>query len=335
MKSNINININIEGIRNHFYKNDIQLINKSPLPTNDNKLTVIKKYDFFTKNEIKINNILHLIDNKKQKYISIVSAKKININEISANDYIIIKYSENNNEYIEGITFFLHNKCEKEYICGIIDSYLYLLQSLDILQKEGVIYFNFSSEKLKFKTICNPHCILYDFNGSLLRDKMKNDNIETINYFFHFISKTQNFTFKSFEVHVLYYLYKMDEEYLSKYKISIIIERFVQNMKSVIKGQDGKIMKSKCELFMEQFINKNKNDIILNLINCCDTWDNYSVSILYLNLVENIIQGYRSQMRFMTKFQDILFKNISPCPEKRLSVEETIIEFKKLFQYWI
>jgi len=77
-------------------------------------------------------------------------------------------------------------------------------------------------------------------------------------------------------------------------------------MGSILKGQTEKMIKQECHQYMEQFINKNKEEIMIQLIMNCKTWDNYSVSILYLHLVENIIQGYKIQIRFMSKFQDIL-----------------------------
>lgn len=39
-------------------------------------------------------------------------------------------------------------------------------------------------------------------------------------------------------------------------------------------------------------------------------------------------------MRFMSKFQDILNQNLSPNPNQRMTIEETINKFNDLFQYW-
>ena len=336
-----NININIDGLLTHIYKTN-NLIENNVTNNEINNVTKIKKYDFFAKNEISINNILHLTENKRNRYITINNARKLQINDNKKtitkinqeNAYIMIKYSENDGEYIEGITRFLSNKRESEYIYGVIESYLYLIKTFHEFKKEGIIYFSFSSEKMKFKTIYNPHCIIYDFETSLLENKLKGDKNDIIGYFCNFIKKINDFTFKPFEVHVLFYLYRMEEEYLSKYKITNIINTFVENMENILKEEDMSMIKENCEQNMNQFINKNRNDVIINLIQHFNTWDNYSVSILYLHLVENIILGYKKQIRFMSKFQDILYKNISPNPQHRLSIEETIQQFQELFQYW-
>lgn len=347
-------NMNVEGILRHIGKNsENNKSDKNKIKKDTNVVTKIKPHNFFTKNEININNSLHLLEHKVNRYIPIKKATKLRINEVDddiikqteiskGNEYIMIKYEENEGENIEGITRFLYNKGEKEYIYGVIESYFYIIKTFFQLQKEGIIYYNFSSEKIKFKDIYNPHCLLYDFELSLMERKIKlNENTnktnknEIIEYFQNFITKSQNFTFKPFEVHVLFYLYKMDEQYLSKYKITQIINKYVENMGNILKGQTEKMIKQECHQYMDLFINKNKEEIMIQLIMNYKTWDNYSVSILYLNLVENIIQGYKIQMRFMSKFQDILNQNLSQNPNHRMTIGETINKFNDLFQYWI
>ena len=127
----------------------------------------------------------------------------------------------------------------------------------------------------------------------------------------------------------------MDETYLSKFKITEIIHIFVENMTHVFKEQDKQISINNCNQFMEPFINKNKRIVINILLSYYNTWDNYGVSILYLCLVDNIIKGYKTQHRFMSKFQDILYLNVSQNPQYRLSIEETILKFNDLFQFWL
>ena len=334
-------NNNVEGILTHFY-NKNTFIQKET-----NIVTKIKPYDFFTKNEILINNILHLLEYKTHRYITIKKATKLRINEVddtiiklyNENEnkkFIILKYDENENIYIKGITNFLYNKNEKDYIYGVVESYVYLMKTFFQLQNEGIIHFNFTSEKLKFKDIYNPHCILYDFECSLLEKKLNQTNkSDIIEYFHNFIFKTQNFSFKPFEVHLLFYLYKMEEHYLSKYRITKIIDKYVENMKNILKVQDDSFIKRDCNKFVDPFINKNKNYIILELIKYYKTWDNYSASILYLHLVDNIIQGYKTQITFMNKFQSILYTNLSLFPSQRMTLEDTIIRFNTLFQHWI
>lgn len=336
-------NLNVEGILRHIGKKKEKEVKKEATI-----VTKIKPYNFFTRNEININNVLHLLKHRRNRYITIKKATKLRINKVDnefiketqiykGNEYIMIKYEENEDEYIEGITRFLYNKGEKEYVYGVIETYFYIMKTIYELEREGIIYYNFSSEKMKFKDIYNPHCLLYDFEGSLIERRINTNNMnkdEIIEYFHNFILKSQNFTFKPFEVHVLFYLYKMDEQYLCKYKIKQIIDKYVENMGSILKGQTEKMIKEECYQIMEKFVKQKKEEIIIQLISYYKTWDNYSVSILYSHLVENIIQGYKIQITFMSKFQNILYQNLSQSPNKRMTIEETIHKFNDLFQYW-
>ena len=386
LQNNFNVRSLLSHLNNSNTYNNYNTYSNYNNNSNNNKikhdvkyLCKMKDYTFFTKNEIRINNILHLSENRTNRYITIISANKMCINEVNDksirkinfeqeemqnlniikedeyedknktnHQYIFIKYNETSGQYIEGIMHFLHNKQEREYIYGIIESYNYIIKTIIHLQEEGIIYYNFTSEKMKFKSIDNPHCLLYDFRMSLLEKKLQGDNNlqgdkkeEIIEYFCNFIKINQNekqdinFTFKSFEVHVLFYLYKMEEQYLSKYKLTNIISKYIENMKQFLKGQDETFIKQNCEQFMNQYINKNVEYIKIDLIQYYKTWDNYSVSILYLHLVENIIQGYNCQNLFMTKWLDILYQNVSQNPRQRLSINETANRFSNLFQYWM
>lgn len=333
--------IQIKGIVCHLNTNTNTNTNKNKNKNNTSKQVVskVKEYDFFTLNEIRINNILHIFPKKEKRFITIKSAKKLKINDNPINNdkkYVLIKYNQEEDQYIEGFSKFVYNKGEKEYIYSVIESYIYILNSFLQLNKEGIVYYHFTSENVLFFDIYNPHCLLKGFQDSLLMSQMDESN--SYSYFSNFIKKNQNqnqnFTFKAFEVHVLFYLYKMEEEYLSHYKITRIIDKFIENLAPVLKEQPESLLKGQCQTFMEPFINKNKKDIIRKLTSYYDTWDNYSLSILYLYLVENIIQGYQTQMRFMSYFKDILYENLSPNPEQRLSLEETMIRFHQLFKYW-
>jgi hypothetical protein len=138
-------NLNVEGILRHIGKKREKEVKKEATI-----VTKIKPYNFFTRNEININNVLHLLEHKRNRYITIKKATKLSINEVDddiinkteiskGNEYIMIKYEENEGENIEGITRFLYNKGEKEYVYGVIETYFYIIKTFYQLQKEGII----------------------------------------------------------------------------------------------------------------------------------------------------------------------------------------------------
>jgi hypothetical protein len=58
------------------------------------------------------------------------------------------------------------------------------------------------------------------------------------------------------------------------------------------------------------------------------TWDNFALSVVYLQL---IAQFADKSNPFVIAFVNLLIRNISPCPDKRMTVGDTIAEFDKLF----
>ena len=145
-------NMNVEGILRHIeVKSKYNESSKNKIKKDTNIVTKIKPHNFFTRNEININNSLHLLEHKKNRYITIKKATKLSINEVNddiinkteiskRNEYIMIKYEEYEDENLEGITRFLYNKGEKEYIYGVIESYFYIIKTFFQLQKVGIIY---------------------------------------------------------------------------------------------------------------------------------------------------------------------------------------------------
>lgn len=306
-------------------------------------ISALKTYNFFTLNEIRIHNIIRLIPDRSNRFLCITSCKQINIGEVSDSkiireninnnpEYMLIKYNKNKKEYIQSLTSFLHNKSPKEYVFDVIESYTYLLKSFKILQENKIVYFDFSSHKMLFHEIDNPHTILRDFENSLCVNKLVKDE----QYIYKFIQKIQNFTFKPFEIHILFYLMKMktEEEYLSRFKINQIIDKFVDNLEDILMDQSKEMIQTNCHDYLDKFANKHKKNIYRDIISHHESWDNYSLSILYLHLVEQIRDFPRSQ-DFMKRFQNILYKNISQNPARRFSLKETIAEFNLLFQYWV
>ena len=71
------------------------------------------------------------------------------------------------------------------------------------------------------------------------------------------------------------------------------------------------------------------NERIFKIIKHWKTWDNYSLSIIYLKFLRYLnISGYENN-NFTIYFSQLLLKNISPNPEYRMNIEDTKYEFNK------
>ena len=89
----------------------------------------------------------------------------------------------------------------KRFIFSIIESFSYILQSLEKLNANNICFFNLSPQNIGF-SLNNP--ILHNFQTSLQISKLSQSYITNI------IKKVDNYTHKPLEVHVLFYLIQND-----------------------------------------------------------------------------------------------------------------------------
>jgi hypothetical protein len=89
--------------------------------------------------------------------------------------------------------------------------------------------------------------------------------------------------------------------------------------------------KQECIDYLKKYINVSKSDIIVDLIKNVETWDNYSISVIYVHIIGTIMKSFSLKEDFMKHFLLILLKNISPDPSKRETLEETLYKYDKLF----
>jgi len=89
--------------------------------------------------------------------------------------------------------------------------------------------------------------------------------------------------------------------------------------------------KLSCIETLKKYINKPKTDIINHILTFSGTWDNYGLSILFLEIVGNITRVFSLTNNFLTKFLILLSKNINPVPSKREELSETFNKYERLF----
>ena len=94
------------------------------------------------------------------------------------------------------------------------------------------------------------------------------------------------------------------------------------------------LMKIGEELFIDgkPVSNSPKSDIIHDILSYSDTWDNYSLSIIYLHVIGTIIKVFSLKNNFMNQFLTLLIKNIHPNPLKRENLKETQQNYENLYR---
>jgi len=328
----MNININISNINKHFfcsikkYNNDVK-----------NKIhnTKLVNYCFYSINEANISDIIKKIlyySNKYQvvEYYDFINISQLNdtyIEKIKIDEnkrYLIFTY--NNDSLIDFNDFLLNLYNPKVFILNTIESFSYILDSLIELTQNNICFFNLSPQNIVFNLDCGVKPQLKNFQLSLQVSKLN------ISYITNIIEKIDNYTHKPIEVHVLFYLIKNNIYTISYSLIQEICEVFNKQLTilSLFSEKIKNDYKEKCIESLKKYINKPKEEIIQEIIQQNDKWDVYSISMIYLHIFGNISRIFSLKEDFITKLITELYKNISPEPSYRNSLEILNENYNKL-----
>ena len=328
---------------------NIDLIDKSLKINKNNKMnyinlentkkrerTSINLYNFSCVNNIEICNRIKEINDFARNYDIIIDYNPIKIGNIVLDHYDIIPTNDakyvllqyNSIDSISFNTFLFNLPNPKLFIYYIIDSYSFLLNSLNKLNQNGVCFFNLYIKNIIFDRNYKP--LLKNFESSILIESLNNEYISNI------IESLEDYTCKPLEIHVIFYLIKNNENTLSHSSIEVICENFVKNMSilSLFSQQYKNTYYNTSVECLKKYINKPKidiiNDIINLIINNSSIFDNYGISILYLHIIGNLIKVFSLKENFMNKLIITLTKNIHPDPTKRETIQSSIEIFEEL-----
>jgi hypothetical protein len=331
------MNINIDLIKQNLHELQMRTKNqnKETNIANNNNDSVICLYNFFCINNIKICEKIMKLTNFINKYHIIIDYNPIIIGQIDEEilDYYNIIHTNNNEKYVllqyntmnylDFDVFLFNLPTPKLFIFHALDSYAFLLNSLHHLNEIGVTFFNLSTKNIVFDKSYKP--ILINFETSML-----SSNIDD---FIQIIEKIEDYTYKPLEIHVVFYLIKNNENSLSYSSIDSICDNFVKNMSFLSffsKTYKEKYYETSME-YLKKYINKPKLQIISEILLNSNTWDNYSLSILYLHIIGNIIRVFNLKDTLLNKIVILLSKNIVPNPFKRETLKNSIQHYEQLY----
>lgn len=341
MDMNMNMDMNMDmDIDIELIEKQILFFSKSDNNANNNKsISKICNYDFFSINEVKISEKIKKIPYYHNDYSIVERCNFIKVGEMSERSrqllktvdsdtnnnkkYLLIEYNQEN--CIKFTDFLFSFNTVKSFFFHVLDSYSTLLDIIIKLNHNDICFFDLSCENIYIRKNNRP--FLKNVNKSLLLYKLDESYISKI------ITKINDYTCKPLEVYVLFYLIMNNEETLSYHFIETIVSFFIDNMNvlTLFTQSFKEKYKQSCIDYLKKYINQPKTFIISDLITYYDTWDNYSLSIIYLHIVGNIIRVFGLKENFMNSFLILLTKNISPDPLKREKLEDSRKRYDILF----
>lgn len=330
----MNTNIEISNINKHFFLNSD---NNDEIKNNSSDTTKIIKYCFYSLNEIDISNKIKKIPYYINNYLICDDYDYINISQIDdkyidkislQNDSKYLIFTYKNQNLIDFDDFLYNFTCPKHFVFHVIQSFQCILESLIKLNDNNICFFNLSPKNIGFDLYGGEKPILRFFDFSIQISKLNEE------YFSNIIKNLSDYyTYKPFEVHVLFYLIKNNINTISYSFIEEISDFFIKNMSvlNLFSEKYRESYKKACVDFLKKYINKSKTHIISDILNYNDKWDIYSISVLYTHIIGNLIQVFSLKDTFLTKLVVDLSKNLHPDPLKRSDLDNMLEIYNKLF----
>ena len=306
-------------IKSHIVLFDSFIVNYNNICEEIQKIPFFSlKYVFYQ--EIVNTKIAQLDDN-----LNIINTTTTNYANDNNKQYVLIKY--NNNVFLNFITYFSLFKTTSELLSNIFKTYLYLLNSINILNINSIYCYNISISDIKINTLNQP--IIKIPILSLNQNQEHNLNV----YIMKIVEKTSDFSCKPIEIYILYYLKHLNNNGLSSSLMYIICNNYYENLTNnnildCFSQKEKDEYYNNCVLFVSQFINKSKLEIIQQILKYYNTWDNYSISIIYLSIFHLFINNIKNDV--IHNIKTLLFLNINPFPNKRQSISDTITTYTNI-----
>ena len=297
------------------------------------------------KREVNMGKIIKSIDKFEHFFSPVLKVCSVNIEKIKQSGMHkckkIVKRSSQKDKYNQAIVKLkyveggdiidnFNQNTTFNGLCLFFSMYQKLLYSLSLLQKKNIVHYDIKADNILIdKKTKNP--IIIDFGLSI--DISYIENLEKAFY----IEWAPEWTLWPIEVHYLGFviskkrkmkeneLLELSSEYNEKHSV------FHKDTKKQINDYDIQTYKNETTKMLRTYNSMELSQSIEFIIKqYWKTWDNYSLSIMYLRqfFVLNL-DGF-SKNHFNSEFINLLFLNIHPNPNLRLSLKYTETSFKKI-----
>ena len=285
-------------------------------------------FDFLVRNEVATTKILKTIPNSHQFFYLIQSIEQVSISAMDEHEYetrnirndnsVLIKFKNQQttplNVYLKSLT------SSRKFILQVITFYEVLLKSIGILLAHKIVHNNIGFNTTLINYMETP--LLGNFSYSINIDNPK------INMFMHEIFReyTPDLIQRPMEHHILSYLISNKISSLSMHNIHTIIEEVYENNPLLNHFGNNILTNFKAEAaeYYKKYVNKKYEEIINDVILYHTTWDNYGLSVIYLNILIGIHKTIQKKNKLIILFMRLLMENVNPNPYKRNTLETTM-----------
>lgn len=302
------------------------------------EVTKIQKNDESATNEQHISDIVRKIKHYKNHFVPITKSCGINVSKLSSNlktncdifqkkgNTYILMYMP----YINGSTLNEHLRKSgksKDVMNNLLTSYEYLLSSIQLLIDNNIVHYDLKGNNIMYHLDKNIPLII-DFGMSI--------DLEDIHKYieFYFFTYAPSYYYWCPEIHFINYIIHskkytpLTKQDINKVSLEILKQNdpITNNMSQEFNDKYYTYMKE----YYYRFAGMDGKDVIRELLNSTHTWDNYSLSIIYLKLLTSIYPDGYDENDFISRFSQILLFNLHPDPNKRYSISKTREKLKAI-----
>jgi serine/threonine protein kinase len=303
--------------------------------------------DAVAENEVEVGKIVMKILNYAVNFVPVVETCRVQLGKVKRNNPLALrgcdivaeagtskkKFMLMKMPYIDSLYFYDYIRTmrenKKKIISCIFDTYIYITESIGRLVEHDVVHYDLKLENILINLKTDTPIII-DFGLSIPIMAMERDDFWTT-YFYKYAPQ---YYVWPLEAHVINFLCNKSESgALTHDELVSICETFVnanQALRIFSKGFRARYLKACIEQW-ESLTGVARAQACHTLIKGWATWDNYSLSVAYLQILEFISSEGFSNNYLIIQYVELLLTNVHPDPERRKTVGETKRLFTDLF----
>ena len=238
--------------------------------------------------------------------------------------------------YIDGLYFYDYvgamGNNKKKIISCIFDTYSYLIESIERLVAHEVVHYDLKMQNI-LMNLKTDTPIIIDFGLSIPIKRLDEGDAFWATYFYKY---SPVYYVWPLEAHVINFLQNAPQpqsQSLSRDDVTSICETFVNAnaaLRIFSKGFRTRYLKA-CIEQCEPWIGVARDTACVALLKGWPTWDNYSLSVAYLQILEFIYEAGFTNNHLIIQYVQLLLTNMHPDPARRKTVGDTKRAFTDLF----
>ena len=284
------------------------------------KITKIPLYRYYFAPIVNMCNIdIAKIDKRERDMCRVITRTGNN------SKFVIMKMP-----YIKNVSLIKYitnsNIDKKEIVAYIMDSYKFLLHSLNMLNSSGIVHFDLKIPNILFE-VKTKNPIIIDFGLSLSMD-----DLGPKTYSKYFYTYNAAYYVWPVDVHIINYVINVNSN-LTYEELVILVDTNIKTNTALSIFSEGFVKRYRDLMInaYKKYTNVPVENVVTELVKNCNTWDIYSLSVMFLQLVHFMSYDGFTDNKLIKEFSELLLLNIHPNAARRLSFDETKKRYKKLF----